>query len=186
MQSVASTGLLNRSWFDIKGPYAVLKPEHKEDMRTAIAAQKQKDTAALEVFRAEEKNREPIELTDVQKMALSEKYDPQNMTKEQYMEFVDKLYEYGIFDGNDRDFVGANELGLVRLDFSQSGAQIAEIPSGGLFEQFSSCGGNVLEWARYRATYQSFSELTMTFEPTRSALLFGRIEDVLDQLKSCK
>ncbi len=189
--SVNATGAFNPSWFTYKpidltgkvqGQYAILKPEHKEDVRNLIAAQKEQHLQETRELQAEVKANGSVKLTDEQKAMLSEKYDPTDMSREDYVSFVDDLYEYGILEGDDRDAVQARADGLVMVlpgathTFQVSGASYQSM-------HFDDCGGDVLAWAKYMSSFEYFDEIIMDFAPTKSALLFGKIEDVLCQIQ---
>ena len=188
--SVNTTGIFNPSWFTykpidptgkVRGQYAILKPEHKGDVKSLIAAQKEQHLQETRALQAEVKANGSVKLTDEQKAALSEKYDPTDMSRKDYVNFVDDLYEYDILEGDDRNWVQGRGDGLVMV---LPGAAHTFQVSGAPYQSthFDDCGGNVLNWAKYMSSFEYYDELLMDFAPTKSALLFGKIEDVLRQI----
>lgn len=117
-----TTGGFSPNWFTYKpidpdskaqGMYAMLKPEHKEDVYSMIVSQKEQYLEGTRGLQYEVKANGSVKLNDEQKAVLSEKYDPSNMSREDYVNFVDDLYEYGILQGDDRDSVQARGDGLI-------------------------------------------------------------------------
>jgi len=188
--SVNSVGGFSANWFNYKpidptgkvqGQYAILKPEHKKDVENFYSAQRERHIQETRELQPEINASGSVKLTDEQKAALSEKYDPNHMSREDYVSFVDNLYEYGILEGNDRDWVQARADGLTLvLPGATHTFQASGVPYQS--ERFDDYGGDVLSWAKYMASFEYFDELTMDFAPTKSALLFGKIEDVLSQI----
>jgi len=189
--SVNSVGGFNADWFTYKpvdptgkvqGQYAILKPEHKEDVASFYSAMREEHLQSTRELQTEIKVNGSVKLTDEQKAALSEKYDPTDMSREDYVSFVDDLYEYGILEGDDRNWVQGREDGLVMV---LPGATHTFQVSSASYQSahFEDCGGNVLNWAKYMASFEYYDELLMGFAPTKSALLFGKIEDVLRQIQ---
>ncbi|NCE63417.1 hypothetical protein D1159_02195 [Pseudoflavonifractor sp. 524-17] len=118
-------------------------------------------------------------LTEEQKNALSEKYDPQNMTLEEYRSLLDDLCEYGILEEGDKVFVGGENL--VPLALSGPMVQVSSY-SGPVHPGLGRQGGNVIEWANYEASFRTMNVDTQKYEKTLRAVLFGRIGSVLEQL----
>lgn len=190
--NVNAAGGWNSSWFTYKpvdptgkvqGQYAILKPEHREDAKNLIAAQREQFLQETRELQAEVKANGSVKLTDEQKAALSEKYDPSDMSREDYVSFVDDLYEYGILEGDDRDWVQARADGLTLVAPGATHITQGTSSTMPIMSRFEDCGGNVLNWAKYMSSFEYFDELAMDFAPTKSALLFGKIEDVLSQIK---
>jgi len=122
--SVNSVGGFNADWFTYKpvdptgkvqGQYAVIKPEHQDDVANFYSTMREEHLQSTRELQAEVKANGSVKLTDEQKAALSEKYDPTDMSREDYVSFVDDLYEYGILEGNDRDAVQARADALVMV-----------------------------------------------------------------------
>lgn len=125
-----------------------------------------------------------MELSSGDLAYLTGRYDPKNMTAEEYCDFVDDLCRMGVLEESDKDFAAPVIIGgteLTRVDFSALGMTSTPVSSG-YNSAFSSSGGNVLAWARHLATYEFFDEKTQSFAKTRSAVLFDMITDVLDQM----
>ena len=99
------------------------------------------------------------------------------MPREDYQAFIDDLIEYGVLDEADKDYISYS--GLVPIDFSEPTCTITAAPYQPYSTDFWSSGGNILDWSRYLSTYEYFNSDTNRFEPTRSAVLFDRIQQVL-------
>ncbi|MBQ4347756.1 MAG: hypothetical protein IJC39_04850 [Firmicutes bacterium] len=188
--SINSVGGFNANWFTykpidpsgkVRGNYAIIKPEHRKDVENFYASQREEFLQETRELQATVNANGSVKLTDDQKAALSEKYDPADMSREDYISFVDDLYEYGILNGDDRDHIQARADGLIMvLPGATHVIQGTDNPYRST--HFEDCGGNVLNWAGYMASFEYFDELIMDFAPTKSALLFGKIGDVLKQI----
>lgn len=172
---------INMSWFSIKGKYAVAKSESKPEISKALASKKQQDTDALHSFMdSVRKNGVKVDLSDEQRQMLSEKYNPTDMTHEDYRNLVDDLCEMGILGEGDKDYLAYS--GLTRLDLSGPVCEITKGCPGKPMYDFADCNGNVLEWSKYRASFEYFDAQTNSFQKSRSAILFGKLETVLKQI----
>ena len=190
--SVNSVGGFNADWFTYKpitgktgetiGQYAIIKPEFKKDVENFYATQREQHLEETRALQAEVKANGSVKLTDEQKAALSEKYDPTDMSREDYVSFVDVLYEYGIFEGDDRSWVQGHSDGRVYVLPGAAGHAEISNPNMPYMPHFDDCGGNVLNWAKYMSSFEYYDETLMNFAPTKSALIFGKIEDVLGQI----
>ncbi len=190
--SVNSAGGFNADWFTYKsidptgkvqGQYAILKPEHKVDVASFYSAMREEQLQSTRELQAEVKANGSVKLTDEQKAMLSEKYDPTDMSREDYVSFVDDLYEYGILEGDDRNWVQGHSDGRVYVLPGATGHAEISNPDMPYMPHFADCGGDVLSWAKYMASFEYFDELLLDLVPTKSALLFGKIEDVLSRIK---
>ncbi len=182
-----TSGWVDPSWFnyvDIPGinsekmKYGVLKDECRDQFREAVQAKREEQKLAFEKFKEDARQRGKfVRLTDAQLEHLSDSYDPREMTREDYRAFIDDLCEYGVLDEADKDYISYS--GLVPIDFSEpvcTGTAALYQPYD---RDFGSSGGNVLDWSRYLSTYEYFNPDANRFEPTRSAILFDRIQQVL-------
>jgi len=189
--SVNSVGGFNADWFTYKpvdptgkvqGQYAVIKPEHQDDVANFYSTMREEHLQSTRELQAEVKANGSVKLTDEQKAALSAKYDPTDMSREDYVSFVDDLYEYGILEGDDRDAIQARADGLVMVLPGATHISYGTSSTLPMMMHFDDCGDNVLNWAKYMASFEYYDEVLMDFAPTKSALLFGKIGDVLKQI----
>lgn len=182
-----TSGVFCSSWFnyiDIPGidpgrmRYAVMKDECRDQFRQAVQAKREEQKLAFEQFKADARRRgTSVKLTDEQLEHLSASYDPRKMTREEYRAFVDDLCEYGILDEADKNYISYKSL--VPIDFSEPSCTVTAAPYRPYTGEFWSSGGNVLDWSRHLSTYEYFNPDTNRFEPTRRAILFDRIGQVL-------
>lgn len=182
-----TSGWVDPSWFnyvDIPGinsekmKYGVLKDECRDQFREAVQAKREEQKLAFEKFKEDARQRGKfVRLTDAQLEHLSDSYDPREMTREEYQAFIDDLCEYGVLDEADKDYISYS--GLVPIDFSEPTCTGTAAPYQPYDRYFGSSGGNVLDWSRYLSTYEYFNPDANRFEPTRSAILFDRIQQVL-------
>ena len=182
-----TSGWVDPSWFkyvDIPGidpgkmTYAVLKDECRDQFRAAVQAKREEQLLAFQKFKEDARKRgTSVRLTDAQLEHLSASYDPREMTREDYRAFIDDLCEYGVLDEADKDYISYS--GLVPIDFSEPICTGTAAPYQPYDRDFGSSGGNILNWSRYLSTYEYFNPDTNRFEPTRSAILFDRIQQVL-------
>lgn len=182
-----TSGVFHSNWFnyvDIPGidpgkmRYAVLKDECRDQFREAVQAKREEQLLVFQKFKEDARKRgTSVQLTDAQLERLSASYNPKEMTREDYQAFIDDLCEYGVLDEADKDYISYS--GLVPIDFSEPICTITAAPYQPYSRDFGSSGGNVLNWSRYLSTYEYFNPDTNRFEPTRSAVLFDRIQQVL-------
>lgn len=189
MSLPATSFRINPDWFTIKGNMGVLKREHRADFEAALKESRQAAKAEFE----KEQEKGAVELTEEQKKELASKYDPEDMTQEEYDAFIDDLCNYGVLTKTDKYYVDAKTnpggIELVPLEHVKTGAWIVSVPNGDFgscFESLSQAKGNVLSWARFQSSYKEIDELTGLFTKTRSAILFGKIENVLMQMNSVR
>ncbi len=146
-----------------------------------------KDREKLRAFMENVKeNGTAVRLTKEQTSQLSARFDPNDMTYEDYHAFVDQLCDWGVLRREDVQYVSVSPLaeGLIPLDFAEPAAVITQASNDRHFDRsFSSSGGNVLDWTRYMATFESLNPDTGSFERGRSAILFGKLRDVLEMMR---
>ena len=182
-----TSGWVDPSWFkyvDIPGidsekmKYGVLKDECRDQFREAVQAKREEQKLAFEKFKEDARQRGKfVRLTKAQLEHLSASYDPREMTREEYQAFIDDLCEYGV-PGEAHKY-SISYSGLVPIDFSEPTCTGTAAPYQPYDRDFGSSGGNVLDWSRYLSTYEYFNPDANRFEPTRSAILFDRIQQVL-------
>jgi hypothetical protein len=187
MVSAASNQTFRREWIDVKGNYGLVKLEYLDTFRKTLEAQQKE--AAKDYSRFAERMRgggTSVELTEEQRKYLAEHFDPQNMSKTEYQEFIDKLCEFGILDEADKEYVGYGVKGCAldmipvgRVRTGGSVRQVRENPMS-YTDSFSSSGGNVAGWARYLSGIMSWSEQTNSWQRKPEAILFGKVKDVLE------
>ena len=182
-----TSGWVDPSWFKYvnipgidpeKMKYGVLKDECRDQFREAVQARREEQKVAFEKFKEDAGQRGKfVQLTKAQLEHLSAAYDPREMTREDYRVFIDDLCEYVVLDEADKNYISYS--GLVPIDFSEPSCTITAAPYQPYGRDFGSSGGNILNWSRYLSTYEYFNPDTNRFEPTRSAILFDRIQQVL-------
>lgn len=156
-------------------------------LKSLFAEKAAQDEEKLRAFMA--KTREEgtsVHLTREQEDQLSAKFRPNDMSYEDYHAFVDQLCQWGVLDREDIPHVSVSPVaeGLIPVDFSEPVGTLTSARTDRRFSRdFSSSGGNVLDWARYLATFEDFNPDTRAFEKTRSAILFGKIRDILELIR---
>lgn len=164
----------------------ILIQKFGKEIDKAIAEQREKDIAATEAFmKKHKKTGGKFELTNTQIETLSANFDPNSMSYQEYMSFIDLLCEYGVLDEGDKDYVSYNMAGkdsdlvLIPLKFDIPISTWGPISRMGYDNSFESSRGNVLGWASHLAQFETFNTQTQSYEKTRTAILYGKIRDVL-------
>lgn len=159
-----------------------IKNKGDDFMANLMSELQEKRRQVTAEFRADaEANGTKVELTEAQKRELAEKYDPENMTQEEYEAFVDDLCRCGILKDTDRYYIGA--AWLIPAEYTYSGSSISHttLPS---YYSLSHANGNVLGWAKYRSTFECMDEATGAYTKTCSAIVFGKVADILTQMNA--
>lgn len=154
-------------------------------LETLFAQQMAQEREKLKAFMADAReNGTAVRLTEEQKRLLSERFDPREMSREDYRAFVDQLCQWGVIGREDTQYVSVSPMeGLTPVDFAEPTAVLTSSRTDRHYSRdFSTSGGNVLDWARYMATFEGFNPDTRAFEKTRSAILFGKLRDVLEMI----
>ena len=185
---------MSASWFtgfnDGKG--FDVKPEHVKDF---LACCEEQDRVYREA-EASYVKRVPmqVKLTDEQKKYLSETYERTNMTEEEYHAFAKDLHEFGILDDQDladlgvtpgdgsADFFGACMLVGVGGMTTSTVRYSPLPPNQNYLGIYRFGGGNVLDWARYQASFQRCDTDTQSWSYDRFGHLFNRLYSVLEQM----
>ena len=185
---------MSASWFtgfnDGKG-FGV-KPEHVKDF---LACCEEQDRVYREA-EASYVKRVPmqVKLTDEQKKYLAETYERTDMTEEEYHAFAKDLYEFGILDDQDladlgvtpgdgsADFFGACMLVGVGGMTTSTVRYSPLPPNQNYLGIYRFGGGNVLDWARYQASFQLCDTDTQSWSYDRFGHLFNRLYSVLEQM----
>lgn len=180
------------SWFNIEKDNWGVKPEHVKDF---LECCKEQDRVYRE---AEERYVKQVpmqvKLTDEQKKYLSETYERTDMTVEEFHAFAKDLHEFGILDDQDladlgvtpgdgsADFLGACMLVGVG-GITTSTVRYSPLPPNlnylGIY-RFG--GGNVLDWARYQASFQLCDTDTQSWSYDRFGHMYNRLYSVLEQM----
>lgn len=183
MNSVSSApSALSMDWFQIKGRYAVPKTACQDEINKALAAQKQKDIARRDAFFENiKKGGADATLSAEQKQYLSETYNPTDMAQEDYQALLDDLCKFGVLTEEDKGYLSYG--GLQKLDLSEPSCVITPMVPGRPMDTLSDCKGNALEWTRFQASFESFDPASRTFGKSMSAVLFGKVRDVLEQIR---
>ena len=181
---------LDRFWIKPSGvpklPYLVPK-NGGGSLKNILPEKVAQDKKKLRDFMEDvKKNGTAVHLTKEQISQLSEKFDPEDMTYEDYHAFVDQLCDWGVLRREDIQYVSVSPLveGLIPLDFAEPTVMFTTEKNDHYFDShFSSSGGNVLDWTRYMATFESLNPDTGSFDRGRSSILFGKLRDVLEMMR---
>jgi hypothetical protein len=73
---------------------------------------------------------------------------------------------------------------LIPLKFDIPISTWGPISRMGYDNSFESSRGNVLGWASHLAQFETFNTQTQSYEKTRTAILYGKIRDVLLKMTS--
>ena len=185
---------MSASWFtgfnDGKG--FDVKPEHVKDF---LACCEEQDRVYREAEASYVKQVPmQVKLTDEQKKYLSETYERTNMTEEEYHAFAKDLHEFGILDDQDladlgvtpgdgsADFFGACMLVGVGGMTTSTVRYSPLPPNQNYLGIYRFGGGNVLDWARYQASFQLCDTDTQSWSYDRFGHLFNRLYSVLEQM----
>ena len=185
---------MSASWFtgfnDGKG--FDVKPEHVKDF---LACCEEQDRVYREAEASYVKQVPmQVKLTDEQKKYLSETYERTNMTEEEYHAFAKDLHEFGILDDQDladlgvtpgdgsADFFGACMLVGVGGMTTSTVRYSPLPPNQNYLGIYRFGGGNVLDWARYQASFQLCDTDTQSWGFDRFGHLFNRLYSVLEQM----
>lgn len=185
-----TSSILDRFWVRPSGVHkmAYLVPKNGGgSLKNILPEKAAQDEEKLRAFMEDvKKNGTAVHLTKEQTKQLSEKFDPEDMTYEDYHAFVDQLCDWGVLRREDAQYVSVSPLveGLIPVDFAEPMAMVTPAKNPQHFDRFfSSSGGNVLDWARYMASFEDFNPDTGSFERGRSAILFGKLRDVLEMMR---
>lgn len=124
-----------------------------------------------------------VTLTQEQRLRLANRYDPKNMTWEDYQAFIDDLCEIGILGEADKSCVNygtSEDMVVIPLE---SAFRVNILEEGDSFYgvigcSFSDCQGNALNWAEYRSKTEGYYGDGI-WHKTKDAVLFGKIRDVM-------
>ncbi len=189
MVTSANAPRFQTEWFNQVGnaalPYAVPKTEYQNLFRqTAEAVQNQAKQNYADLTQRMQAGGTRVKLTEEQKEYLAENFSPDDMTYGEYRSFLDTLCRFGVLEEQDRNFlnygVGDSELELIPLEYAFEGSRITPQGAGDYDSSFASCGGRVLDWARYRAACLSWDERSGKWIQAGDALLFEKIQKVLE------
>ena len=185
---------MSASWFtgfnDGKG--FDVKPEHVKDF---LACCEEQDRVYREAEASYVKQVPmQVKLTDEQKKYLAETYERTDMTEEEYHAFAKDLHEFGILDDQDladlgvtpgdgsADFFGACMLVGVGGMTTSTVRYSPLPPNQNYLGIYRFGGGNVLDWARYQASFQLCDTDTQSWGYDRFGHLFNRLYSVLEQM----
>lgn len=125
-----------------------------------------------------------VRLTQEQRLRLANRYNPKNMTWEDYHAFIDDLCEIGILGEEDKCCVNyGTPEDIVALPL-ESAFRVNILEEGDPFYgvigcSFSDCHGNALNWVEYRSKTVGHYGETGTWNKTKDAILFGKVLDVM-------
>lgn len=176
MVAINTNSSIKSDWFTYKGSYGVIKDEYKSQLAQALSSQKQQAKANA----GSEKNPNKIELSAQQKKLLTEKYNPSNMSREEYAQLVDELCELGAIPVEGRPYLGG--LRLTPLEYAETGAQISAAAPNGVQYALPEGRSNLLDWVRYRASFEEFDPTSQEFRKSPSAVMFAKLQQIMEQI----
>ena len=176
--------------------YAGMFPNAKRTSTLDFASQKDLTTAMFagkseETVEAREKSVAgggvTTSLSSSELKDLASKYDPTNMSQEEYEKFLDELHEQGMIDEEDllelehSDYVPSVQKVSLEHGCITTLANGADLPSGGKVIDFSMGAKrvNVLYWAQYEKSFKYYDSEQADWVPTNKATAFEKIYDVL-------
>lgn len=152
----------------------------EEMLAKAYQTQNRQDQNPLPpISEANRQNRGDGILSKEERADLAARYNPTDMTQEEYLALVDELCELGIFDQDDKPYLSCG--GMIFMHISELCMEISPY-TGPSHPTLESCNGNVLGWSRYKASFSRYDEATQTFSKSRTASLHCKLETVLTQL----
>lgn len=176
------------SWAENRN--GILIQSFRGELTKAQMEQREKDIADTAAFMEEyRRTGGKFEITREQLKTLTEAFDPNDMTYREYMTFIDHLCEYGILDEGDKDYVSYCAFGkdcgleLIPLKYDTPISSWGPVSRMNYTNSFSSSRGNVLDWASHLAQSVTYNTQTRSYEKTRTAILYGKIQDVLLKMK---
>lgn len=163
------------------GGFATVKPEYMDEVRQVY---KERLTIAKTAEAKRPLRPMKVELTDEQKGYLSKTYNRNNMSVEEYEAFAEDLHTFGILNEKDLENLQLRGSGFVPLEEAPGGNWLSPLLPAENYCLFGSYGGgNVFDWARYRASLQCYDEETGTYSYDRGGRLFNRLYSVLEQMR---
>ena len=111
MVSIRGNSFLNPDWFVRKGSYAIVKEEYKEQVRESLAQAKAQAQNNLQTF-FNKPNTSKVDcgLTEQQKTELAGRYNPTDMSRDEYNNFVDDLCSYGVIPAEAKGYIASSML----------------------------------------------------------------------------
>ncbi len=190
MYGVSSTSALKLDWFDRKGVYLVPKSGYMSMIIDAIRSKKTQGIESdLSIPESESKQESTVHLSKQQIKSLAQQYNPHQMNEEDYRAFIDDLCQLGVLNKEDKPNLSCGAFGNLdliplnsfRSSISGTPATFQDVCS--FSDSFSSCNGNVKDWANFLSTFRELNPHTHTFEKSKRAILFERIADILEKIQ---
>ena len=132
--------------------------------------------------------RSVADLTSAELQDWSAKYDPQKMTQEEYVAFIDDLISSRVLSEGDKNLIGYSNMvcvGTVDTLHQSFGSYI--IPAGEkTLITLADADGNAMKWAKHRSAWEVLvsesGQRNMAIE--RSTKLFGKLSSIMEQMIS--
>lgn len=88
-------------------------------------------------------------------LELAKKYDPEQMTQEEYVSFIDDLVEEGVLSDSDKNIIGyGGPIVIGQGDMHWGGGMVYNGPLGSeKYDSLSDASGDVLKWARQTSSW---------------------------------
>lgn len=119
--------------------------------------------------------------------ALAEKYDPEDMTQEEYASFIDELVDKGVFTQRDKNFLGYSESVDVTIDGEEMAGNPTWVGPVGTepIRFLADAGGNVLKWAQHTSSWFVIGESTGKVKSFNAYKipLFQKMLPILDAMR---
>lgn len=181
MISATGTQAIPNEWIDFFAPnVGYVKQGFRDQVLEAMKKESEASRARLE--ERLETGGQKASLTEEQKQYLKERFDLKNMSWEDYQSLIDKLCEYGALAQEDKKYLLCEYSGLdmTRVDFSVPSCA-GSLKSASVRNPitFASWKGDVLGWAKYLSSFQSWDADTQSWRKSGEAILFGKLRDIL-------
>lgn len=119
---------------------------------------------------------------------LAEKYDPKNMTQEEYRAFLDDLVSADVIQESDKIDL-RYDPNTILVDLGEKGFRMRKITpiesqyyANGYYNNLEQAGGNALRWAESWKVYYGDAEDYIGHVMHRPLLLFEEIASILDRM----
>ncbi|MDE7243656.1 MAG: hypothetical protein K2O18_06735 [Oscillospiraceae bacterium] len=164
--------------------------EDKKDEYIAIQAEKDKAVLQADMAAAKREANQPIKVTNAQISKLAEKYDPRNMTQEEYTDFLYEMIDLGVITKEDacfiRDFTGGG--GALPFAYAASSRNIhwneapytTEIYNVPL--DYPQSDGDILTMYGFQAAFRTKDPDTGTVYRGRIERTYGKVYQVLQRM----
>ncbi len=196
MTSVGTTRSM-ADFFVWKEPYDNRIPqcrrvELKEGMEEeflAFCAQQEEAARAADFAASKQEPMKPVVLTPDQLSYLTEKYDPRQMSKEEYYAFIQDMVDMGVVKEEDRHFLVPGLTPLWGLGcFGSRTLDTSAVPDPDQYDgwyvptRYENSHGNILNWHGYQAAFRAFDGESGTWFRSKRERVYEKTYNVLQQM----